>query len=240
MAYRFEELLKRVKAYLDTNLEQEDDTLNLMFSLPYMQPSAAAPVPENEFRREYSKTPKLSQFPENTKPLSTPHREDRPEYGESVNDAQSYPAEIDEVPETLVMPTAQPEPRFVPAESRFFLDESFAQAVLRLIDEKGMTDPQCYTRANLSRAVFNKLKQGALNPGNTEYRPSKETALALTMGLSLTLEEAKRLLEKAGFVLSHSSRRDLIVEYFLIQENHDIFELNEVLYRFGQTPLGSF
>ena len=126
------------------------------------------------------------------------------------------------------------------SEDDFPLEETFPQAVLRLIDEKGMTDPQCYNRANLSRAVFNKLKQSALNPGGAEYRPSKETALALTIGLGLTLDEAKNLLEKAGFALSHCSRRDLIVEYFLAIGNHDIFELNEALFRFQQQPLGSF
>ena len=125
-------------------------------------------------------------------------------------------------------------------DAGFKLEESFPQAVLRLIDEKGMTDPQCYNRANLSRAVFNKLKQSALNPEASEYRPSKETALALTMGLALTLDEAKALLEKAGFALSHCSKRDLIVEYFLMIGNHDIFELNDALFRFQQQPLGSF
>ena len=122
----------------------------------------------------------------------------------------------------------------------FLPEESFAEAVLRMIDEKGLTDPQCYSRANLSRAVFNKLKQSALNPDAPEYRPSKPTALALAVGLGLSRKEADELLKKAGFALSGSSRSDLIVEYFLMHENYDIFELNEVLFRFGQQPLGSF
>lgn len=103
-----------------------------------------------------------------------------------------------------------------------------------------MTDPQCYSQANLSRAVFNKLKQSALNPSMPDYQPSKATALALTIGLHLTKDEAEKLLKKAGFAFSNSSRSDLIVEYFLMQSEYDIFELNEVLFRFGQQPLGSF
>ena len=143
-------------------------------------------------------------------------------------------------------PMASPAPApaagggFDPYGQDFPLEESFSQAVLRLIDEKGMTDPQCYNRANLSRAVFNKLKQSALNPEGSEYKPSKETALALTIGLALTLDEAKKLLEKAGFAFSRCSKRDLIVEYFLLYGNHDIFELNEALFRFREQPLGSF
>ena len=158
-------------------------------------------------------------FPEDV----APHAEERPELMYSISAPAAHAAEW-----------------FDPQKGDFRLGESFPQAVLRLIDEKGMTDPQCYNRANLSRAVFNKLKQSALNPGGAEYRPSKETALALTMGLGLTLDEAKDLLEKAGFALSHCSKRDLIVEYFLMNGNHDIFELNEALFRFRQQPLGSF
>lgn len=119
------------------------------------------------------------------------------------------------------------------------LEESFAEAVMRMIKEKGMTDPQCYTRANLSRAVFNKLKQSSYR-NTAHYRPSKTTALALIIALELPLEEAKELLEKAGYALSRSDRGDIIVEYFLTNRIYDIFELNEVLFHFDQAPLGSF
>ncbi len=130
--------------------------------------------------------------------------------------------------------------RFDPVMGRIDLEESFAQAVIRLVKEKGLTDPQCYNRANLSRAVFNKIKQSAYNTDPSSYRPSKQTALALAVGLRLSLEETRSLLEKAGLTLSHSSKGDIIVEYFLLHENYDLFLLNEMLYRFDQPLLGSF
>ena len=129
--------------------------------------------------------------------------------------------------------------RFDPQAGTIRLDESFSQAVLRLIEERGLTDPQCYSRANLSRAVFNKLKQSALSPEKVSYKPSKSTALALAVALELGLDEAKDLLQKAGFALSHSSKGDIIVEYFLANHLYDIFELNEVLFKFGEPLLGS-
>ena len=129
--------------------------------------------------------------------------------------------------------------RFNPQAGTIRLDESFSQAVLRLIEEKGLTDPQCYNRANLSRAVFNKLKQSALNPEKVSYKPSKNTALALAVALELSLDEAEELLQKAGFAISHSSKGDIIVEYFLANHLYDIFELNEVLFKFGEPLLGS-
>lgn len=129
--------------------------------------------------------------------------------------------------------------RFDPATATIRLDESFSEAVLRLIDQKDMSDPECYSRANLSRAVFNKLKQSALNPEKVAYRPSKSTALALAVALELGLDEANDLLKKAGYTLSHSNKGDIIVEYFLANQLYDIFELNEVLFKFGEPLLGS-
>ena len=130
--------------------------------------------------------------------------------------------------------------RFNPSTSTIILDESFSQAVLRKVEERGLTDPQCYSRANLSRAVFNKLKQSTLNPEKAAYKPSKSTALALAVALELEIDEAKDLLQKAGYALSHSSKGDIIVEYYLANHLYDIFELNEVLFRFGEPLLGSF
>ena len=131
------------------------------------------------------------------------------------------------------------DPLFDPVRSTFTLEEGFAEAVLKKIDEKGLTDPQCYSRANLSRAVFNKLKQSALTPEKSVYSPSKSTALALVIALELSLEEANDLLKKAGFAISHSNKRDIIVEYFLIHRLYDIYAINEVLFRFDLPLLGS-
>ncbi len=71
------------------------------------------------------------------------------------------------------------------------------------------------------------------------YRPSKTTALAFAFALELDLDEAMDFIGRAGFALSHSSKFDVIVEYFLINRNYDIFELNEVLFAFDQPLIGA-
>ena len=112
------------------------------------------------------------------------------------------------------------------------VDESFGKTVLRKIDEKGMTDAECYKRANIDRRLFNKIKN------NPDYRPGKQTALALAIALKLTLAETKELLMKAGFALSHSNKADIVVEYCILHGHYDVLEINQVLFQLDLQPLG--
>ena len=112
------------------------------------------------------------------------------------------------------------------------IDDTFSEALLRLIDAKGKTDPEVYKKANIDRKLFSKIRN------NPQYQPSKTTALAFAIALELNLDETRDFIGRAGFAISHSNKLDIIVEYFIKRGEFDIFLINDTLFSFNQPLLG--
>ena len=111
--------------------------------------------------------------------------------------------------------------------------ETFCDKLFHLIHEKKMDDVDVYKKANLDRKHFSKIRS------NVNYKPTKKTALALAIALHLNLNETVDLLARAELALSPSNKGDLIVSYFIEREKYDIWEINNMLFKFGQPTLGA-
>lgn len=123
-------------------------------------------------------------------------------------------------------------PRSKPSLNDFKLDkfeeeESFNDALLRIIDEKKMTDVEVYKNARVSKQTFSKLRSF------NSYHPHKDTAIQLCLGLHLSERETEELLDKAGYTLSYSLRKDLIIRYFIRNKMFNVYEINNVLDEFN-------
>ena len=100
-----------------------------------------------------------------------------------------------------------------------------------MIDERGMSDPEVYKRANVDRKNFSKIRC------RKNYTPQKRTIVALAIAMRLNLDDTRDLLASAGMLLTNNDKTDLIVTFCIENGIYDIFEVNALLFRFDEQPL---
>lgn len=110
---------------------------------------------------------------------------------------------------------------------------SFSDHLIRLIDSRGLSNVEVYTRANISRQQFSRIIS------KEDYMPQKKTIFAFAVALKLSKQETDELLRKAGHAFSDTNKMDVIMSYFIEKQKYDIYEINDALLYFGQPLLGS-
>ena len=114
------------------------------------------------------------------------------------------------------------------------IDRSFVDKMLEHISRKQLKDSAVYKAAQVDRRLFSKIVS------DRTYKPAKDTCIAFALALQLSLDDATDLLSRAGYTLSHSSKRDVIIEYFIREQIYNLDDINDILYRLGQKVLGRF
>lgn len=145
-------------------------------------------------------------------------------------------AELEDLAVCSSISMGAPAPSAAPIDWDELLDETdagFSETLLKLIDKTGKKDSDIYKKANVDRKLFSKIRN------NPAYKPSKITAVAFALALELNLEETQNFIGRAGYTLSHSSKFDIIIEYFIINKNYNVFEIDAVLFRYDQPLIGA-
>ncbi len=106
-------------------------------------------------------------------------------------------------------------------------EKTFSEYLLDLLKERKGKDSEVYKRAEVSKQLFSKI----LN--NPDYQPTKSTVIQLALGLQLDLPQTQKLLEKAGYALTRSSKTDLVVKYYIERKIYNVTFINEALYDCG-------
>lgn len=102
---------------------------------------------------------------------------------------------------------------------------SFVDKILEYEEINHLRDTDIYKTAHIDRRLFSKIVS------DSSYKPAKDTCIAITLAMKLSPTEAADLLSRAGYVLSHSNKRDLVIEYCIRSGIYELGDVNEILYK---------
>lgn len=119
-----------------------------------------------------------------------------------------------------------------PAISRGIgVDMTYCEKMRQLMQKYGMKSADVYKAANVDKTLFSRIYN------NKNYKPSKDTAVSIALGLKLSLEETEDFIRRAGHTLTHSDRRDIVLECCFKKKIYNVVEVNIILDQLGYKPL---
>ena len=149
-----------------------------------------------------------------------------------------------ELPPAPAMPKMRPcaaAPRKNSASFRAVSDEilfpyaqTFSEKLRSYLMQHEGKDSAIYGDGAMSRQLFNKIINAK------DYTPKKSTAIQLAIGLHLDLTQTQDLLQSAGYVLTHSDKRDVVVEYYIQKKIYKVVEIDIALEQYGLACLGKY
>lgn len=112
---------------------------------------------------------------------------------------------------------------FLSANREQFMNENFADMLLKMFQKSGLSKAALAKRAGTSEVYLYQIFSG-------ERTPSRDRTICLCYGLSATLEETQELLKRSGLAqLYVKNRRDAIIIYGLAHKM-ELDEINDRLF----------
>ena len=108
---------------------------------------------------------------------------------------------------------------------------SFNSLLFKYIDEAGITDPNVYKAAGISKQVFSYIRNNKL------HSLKKENIVSICIVLKLDMEKTLRLLASCGYGLSEYVAFDKIISFCISNDCYDVDEINELLYEYDQPTI---
>lgn len=112
----------------------------------------------------------------------------------------------------------------------YMINGDIAQYLRDIIQEKKLVKAKVLKRAEINENYGYQIFMGARNP-------SRNTLIQLCIGMELELEETQSALKFANYApLYAKSRRDSVIISGILQHS-SVFEINNLLYDFGEETL---
>ena len=110
--------------------------------------------------------------------------------------------------------------------------KAFAEKLSAYMVSAGISKEEFCLKANITSEVLGRIFS------NKEEILPKTTVTGLAMALELPMDEFKEFLAMAGYTLTKNSKFDLIIEYCITSKIYDVFDVNQILFRFEQELIG--
>ena len=128
--------------------------------------------------------------------------------------------------------TSDPEANKTDTSCSDLSTHDFIAYLCHQLEIKKLSHDNLCLKANITSETLTSLLK------NSGTFPAKNTITAIGMALELSIDELKEFLSLAGYTMSHNSKFDLIIEYCISKGMYNVFDVNQVLFRFEQDLLG--
>lgn len=110
----------------------------------------------------------------------------------------------------------------------------FSKVLSYTLNKYRLKERKLYKKANISRMTLKQLINGSENKAVT-----KEEVLGIAVAFEKNAEDMRSFIEKSGFEFSFSDKRDVIISMFTEKGIYDVFQINTLLFYFGEKQIGS-